>query len=88
MGEDQTRVSKLRLGRTVDINEGMKEQERKYGQVGLLLRKTTLGFTAKDYEGTGSVIITNRRIFEGWSWGALKKICEIDPLKRGDWRGC
>jgi len=51
----------------MDIKEGYKKQERKYRQVGLLLRKAALGFTAKDDEGTGTVIIANRCIFEGWS---------------------
>lgn len=67
VGEDQTRLSKLSLGRIMDIKDGHNKQERKYGQVCLLLRQSALGFTTKDDEGTGDVIIANRCIFEGWS---------------------
>jgi hypothetical protein len=69
LGEDQTRVSRLRLGdRRRKPEGGEKSKEgRKDAQVSLLLWKTTLGFSTEDNEGTGGVIIANRGILEGRS---------------------
>ena len=60
------RVSRLRLERNRwKFKRGEKGQERKDGQIRLLLRKAALRFTSKDNESATGVIKTNRSILEG-----------------------
>jgi hypothetical protein len=82
------RVSRLRLRKIRWLEEGERgEKGRNNAQVGPLLWNAALGFTTENDEGTGGVIIANRRILEGRGCRTFKKAAEIDPLKRRYWGG-
>jgi hypothetical protein len=85
VGVDHVRVSRLRLRKIRwKLEEGGGSKKgRNNAQVGLLLWNAALGFTTKNDESTGTVIVANRSILEGRGRGTLCKAGEIDPLKGG-----